>query len=80
MLVDLGNAPEYCVLRDNVKLRVLVNTLAKEYGMNRTVEEAGVDKRNLYKYLKGSTKEIGQRDLIKVCNVLGIKIHFDVEV
>jgi hypothetical protein len=53
---------------------------AKEYGMNKTTTDSGVDHRNFYKYLKGFTKEIGQHDLIKVCMTLGIKIKLDFEI
>jgi len=69
--------PEWCIVRDNSKLRKMLEYRVRERGINATLEKAGIDKRNFYKFIKGYSKELSQRDVVKLCDVVDIKLTFD---
>jgi len=66
-------------MRDNGKLRRMIEYRIRERGINATLLKTDVDKRNFYKFIKGMTKELGQRDVLKLCIELDIKLTFDAE-
>lgn len=80
MRVALVNLPEYCVLRDNPKLRRMVRFAWERCNKTETCKAARVDIRNFYKYIRGNTKEISQMELIRICDQLKITVTIDCEI
>jgi len=77
--VNVWRMPERCIVRDNSKLRKMIGYRIKERGINQTLEKAKIDKRNFYTFLKGDYRKISQSDVIKLCDLLDIKITFNAE-
>lgn len=75
----LQKTPEYCLLRDNRKLREIVKFRLNEEGKTNTLNELDIDRRNFQNYITArNTKSINQLDLLRLCDRLGIKITFEV--
>jgi hypothetical protein len=66
------------MLRDSQKLRRMIVFRLNEEGKTKVLTELGIDRRNFNRYVKGD-KILGQRDIIRICDRLNIKIKFDVE-
>jgi hypothetical protein len=75
-----GSSPEWCLLRDNPKLRRLVEFRLRQLGITNILAELKLDKRNVYRFLKGDTKEISQLQYMKIITRVGVEIKFDFDV
>jgi len=76
-----GRPVEWCILRDNPKLRRMMNMRAMEYGLNKLSKAAKIDYRNMYAFLKGTDcKKVTQSAVRKMCYFLKIRIILDFEI
>jgi hypothetical protein len=51
----------------------------REGNITKTLEEAGIDKRNFYAFIKGDTRKLTQIETLKLCTRLGIKVKLEFE-
>jgi hypothetical protein len=52
----------------------------RQLGITNILAELKLDKRNVYRFLKGDTKEISQLQYMKIITRVGVEIKFDFDV
>lgn len=76
----LGKPPEYCILRDNPKLRKMMRYAWEHCNKTETCKAARVDIRNFYRFMRGESKEISQLETLRMCDQLKIKVTLDCQI
>lgn len=75
-----GKTVEWCILRDNPKLRRITEFRLRQEGITKIIAELGLDKRNVYRFFNGDTKEISQFQFMKICTRVGVDVRVDFEI
>lgn len=78
--VHAGKITEWCILRDNPRLKRMLHFRAKEYGFNKLARDSGVEYRNMMAFLKGDGNRLSQRAVLRLCYHLKVKIKLDFEI
>lgn len=79
-LVHEGRETEWCILRDNPKLKRMLHFRAKEYGFNKLARDSGLEYRNMMYFLNGDGNRLTQRAVLRLCFLLKVKIKLDFEI
>ena len=71
----------YCILRDSEKVRAAVEIRVKRLGLSTTElsKLSGIPMLPLRSYVTNSDRIITQKQLIKLCDVLGIDVDVKIE-
>lgn len=79
-LVHEGRETEWCILRDNPKLKRMLHFRAKDYGLKKLAKDSGLDYRNMMHFLKGDGNRLNQRAVLRLCYYLKVRIKLDFEI
>lgn len=79
-LVQEGRESEWCILRDNPRLKRMLHFRAKDYGFKKLAKDSGLDYRNMMHFLKGDGNRLNQRAVLRLCYYLKVRIKLDFEI